>query len=324
MKLPDPILREFFLCKPEEQIQTAGMSVIVPIHGAGRIKQLDNCIAWAYNQTLQPIEVIVIEDGPVQLVDDAKLREKYQTLRYHYIKNDDAFCKCACFNAGASMAIYPYMCGLDADILVPTEFLMYGFLELQRNDACFLADDIFFIEDEMDDMFDFRFTGKTWQAHRAQWQFHGGVFFIRRQKYFDIGGHDEYFKGYGSEDSEFYKRVHDTLKTSKSTHNIVHRNHDREPSSFVNEEKNKLYLYYVQAIKMSLRIANLRATNKHLDGPLLNKSTTNIIDALPVKPTVSEMDRLQRLIQLQSSRPPRKKDPIDQNEKRRRRVLGLS
>lgn len=321
MKLPDHILREYFICEPKDKVPTEGMTLIIPIHGKGRIKQLINSVTWATNQTLDPVEVIIVEDGSVQLVD-MKLFEKYPNVRYHFIENKGVFCKGACFNAGVSRASYQYICGLDADILIPSEFLLYGYLELLKKDACFLADDIHFLEGEMQHPFDFNFSGKTWQKDRAKWQFHGGIFFINRQKYYDIGGHDEYFRGYGSEDSDFYKRVHDLLSVSISTHNILHQEHGREPDSFVNEEKNKAYLYYVQSILLSHRIENLKRCNPHLTGSSLSKSTIKIPATIPIDDV-----RIANMVRLQAERVPREQIKeevaINQNEKRRRRILGF-
>ena len=320
MKLPDHILREYFICEPKDKVLTEGMTVIIPIHGKSRVKQLINSVAWATNQTLDPVEVIIVENGLMPLVD-MDVFKQYSNVRYHFIENRGAFCKSACYNAGVSMASYQYICGLDADIIIPSEFLLYGYLELLKKDACFLADDIHFLEGEMEHMLDFNFSGKTWQNDRAKWQFHGGTFFINRQKYYDVGGHDEYFRGYGSEDSEFYKRVHDTLSVSVSTHNILHQEHGREPDSFVNEEKNKAYLYYVQSILLSRRIENLKQCNPHLTGKLLTKSTTTITATIPTDDV-----RIARMNRLQAERVPREQIKeevaVNQNEKRRRRILG--
>lgn len=332
MRLPDNIQRRYFVVEAKDKVKTDGMSVLVTIRGINRIKQMVQCVNWALNQTLSPLEVIIIEDGPEPVVD-MKVFAKYPEVKYHFIQNKDAFCKSACYNLGASAAVYTNLCGIDADLLMPADFLMTGYMHLLKYDVVFPADDIYYLETEMEDMFDFNFSGKTWQTHRAKWQFHGGSFFIKRQKYFDIGGHDEAFKGHGSEDSEFYKRCHDLLVHTVDTHALLHIEHGYELADFENIERNKKWLYDVQSQKLSDRIRYLKKHNKWLALNLLNNNTTVIPDTVP-----ADFDaRIRRLQEIQEERKhknrklidgrPNPKDaaPIIKNEMdiRRRRVLGF-
>ena len=263
MNLPDNIIKQFCICEPINKVRCDGISVIITIHGSDRIEQLKRCLYWISNQSLTPVEIIVVEHSINPVVTTNMLLE-YPGARYILLKNDTLFCKAACYNLGVSEAKYDRICGIDCDLIMPTDFLLNGYNELLTHDACFLAGDIYFLTNQMKNMYDFHFSGKTWLKDRAPWQFHGGTFFINKGKYFAIGGHDENFKGYGSEDSEFYERVSKILKVKKSDHIVLHQEHGREPHVLDNIEKNKTYLYGLKDIPDKTRVSQLHSYNRYL------------------------------------------------------------
>lgn len=321
MRLPEQVEKQFYTVTSDKKVQSDGMSVIITIRGESRLNQLYQCINWCLNQTLTPIEIMVVEHGPFKV---AKLEQFGSLVKHLYIEDKGHFCKSACYNLGVSNAQYPYICGIDADLLMPSNFLEEGYKQLQTSDACFLANDICYIGGSMQNMFDINFTGKTWLTHRANWQFHGGSFFIHKQKYFDIGGHDEFFKGHGSEDSEFYKRVHDTLKTSTGTACLLHVEHGRDKSDFDNIMINEGHLFAVQRIPLAVRIQQLKKSNVYLaDVP----SSTVIPNVIP--DTMEEYTtRIQEAQQLENVYRQRRQQMANtqvhnQREAQRRRVMGF-
>lgn len=268
MDLPGNILRQYFKVSAEERLTTAGMSVIIAIRGISRQAQLHQCIRWALNQTLSPVEVIVVEEDRESVIDLSPFSDK-PNVRHLFLQSNKLFCKSACYNHGVSNAMYRFICGVDADILIPSEFLMAGYLYLQKCHACFIADDIYYIENSSDHLTDFKFTGQTWKTHRADWQFHGGVFFIHKQLYYDIGGHDEWFVGYGSEDSDFYKRCHDMLHVAVDSFAVLHMEHDRDPVDKKSAVTNERYALHIQETALHTRVNQLKSHNKHLTGGML-------------------------------------------------------
>ena len=88
---------------------TATISVIVPTFN--RRLQLERALRSVFAQTLQPHEVIVIDDGSS---DDtyAMLQSKYPQVRYVFQENQGVS---KARNKGISLAKYPWMAFLDSD-----------------------------------------------------------------------------------------------------------------------------------------------------------------------------------------------------------------
>ncbi len=320
MHLPPNITRQYFLVKQTDKLDTDGMTVVIAIRGVVRQSQLHQCIRWVLNQTLNPVEVIVVEEDITPRINLDPFKD-IPNVRYLFIKSHNLFCKSACYNHGVSHATYNYICGLDADLLIPSEFLMNGYLHLQKCQACFIADDIFYIENDTSELMQFRYTGRTWKTHRAPWQFHGGVFLIRKQVYYDIGGHDEQFIGYGSEDSDFYKRCHDLLYVTTDNFAILHIDHERDVLNDAAAEKNKLYLEHISDTPLNTRIKLLKSYNQYLKGEMLDTPVTIFPDISPKKITAES--KTMRILPSKSQEEITAASAKTAREMRRKRLLGL-
>lgn len=232
-----------------------GCSVIICVRNEDRIKLLNKCINSIKKQKDISYEIIIVEEDDTQKFDI-----KGKDITKIFIKSKLPFCKSKCFNAGVSISSYNCICGLDCDFILKQEdFLIKGCEQLKKYHACFLADDIEYLNENG------KCSGETWKKDRANWQFHGGSFFIRKESYINIGGFYEAFVGYGSEDTEFYTRVHKNLQVSPVKGVIVqHQHHKRDFDLFINVSKNENILKTMLKTPNKRRIELVKQANTYL------------------------------------------------------------
>ena len=56
----------------------------------------------------------------------------------------------------------------------------------------------------------------------------GGLWFMNRQDYFDLGGYDETYRGWGGEDTDFLHRMREVGSVLRTDGVILHLWHERK------------------------------------------------------------------------------------------------
>ena len=110
------------------------VSVIVPVYNVE--KYLKKCIDSLLNQTLDDYEIIIINDCSKQ--DEKKIIESYNDKRIVYIENTKNMGIGYNRNIGIKMAKGEYVCFIDSDDYVDSNFLskMYNYSKKNNLDLC--------------------------------------------------------------------------------------------------------------------------------------------------------------------------------------------
>jgi glycosyltransferase involved in cell wall biosynthesis len=201
-----------------------------------RLRNAHACL-WALN--LQSIErwryrIVLVEQDSEPF---AKAALEPLVDRYVFAYNPKVYNRGWAFNIGARFAAESDepLCLLDADILLPPDSLASGLAAVAAGRNAFQPfREVVFLDRESTERaidkrlrnFDralnvYDFEGSLIET--AQ----GGCIWVRSNLYHLIGGHDERFRGWGSEDREFSERLARTVKVKRLAGCILHLDHPR-------------------------------------------------------------------------------------------------
>lgn len=184
------------------------VSIILAVAGEDRLPQFQLCLKTLYTQSECSLEVIVVEQSWKQLI------HKYcpDWIQYYHAPStspDMPFNKSWAMNIGASKAKADYLIFHDADILAPTRYVR-TIVDLFNSgfEAARLPRLVFYLNrSETEALYkvgrieDIKYIPEVVQNCR------GISLAIHKRSYWEIGGHDESFYGWGGEDDEMLSRV---------------------------------------------------------------------------------------------------------------------
>lgn len=181
------------------------ISILIPIAGPSRMAQFRSALAAARAQVGVNSEVVVVEQWP-----EATLRDSLPAdVRYlHQPATVDAeFNKSKALNAGAEAARGGNLVLLDADIVLPERFATECMQALASVEAVRPVRWIFYLDREASERV---MSGLDFQTSCDCESIISNTpmpIAVRRSTYWDIGGHDEAYEGWGGEDTEFLDRL---------------------------------------------------------------------------------------------------------------------
>lgn len=136
--------------------------------------------------------------------------------RYFFAYNPGPYNRSWAFNIGAIQAAHGHgaLCLIDADLLVPSDFLRKGLAAFEAGHRAVLPyTEVVYLEEASTKQAirDQEADPRRWQKNRyrgkgSTWS-QGGCIWVDAALYRDVGGHDERFRGWGCEDREFYDRL---------------------------------------------------------------------------------------------------------------------
>jgi hypothetical protein len=185
------------------------VSFIIGHRGLERLPLLLAILKSIREQTGCHIECIVVEQDN----DEVIKRHLPEWIRYFYIPlpvKGMCYSRSRAFNVGAKAAKSSFLIFHDSDMLVPAvyarDLLHY---DQQGFDFINIKRFIFYLDkaSSKDLVETGDFKGKPRFDAILQNLEAGGSFGANRQAYFDIGGFDERFIGWGGEDNEFWERA---------------------------------------------------------------------------------------------------------------------
>ena len=253
--LPEPVLKEFNL---ESKIKEA-VTFIIPFCGSDRVLQLNKCVnnlVLRYPQC----EILIIEEGPTRII-----KQSIPGARYIFAHSKRLFNKSRCFNLGFLLASNSIICGLDCDMIIPSNLLDVSIDSINKNKVVFPGNDIYYVYKNVDinNLNEKICYHKTWSKHRADWQFHGGIFICNKKAYATVGGFDPRYEGHGSEDSSFYLRCIESTGNADTTRsiNLLHIDHLYDEKLMLTVETNKNLLFISTRISPAERIIDCKKFN---------------------------------------------------------------
>lgn len=184
------------------------VSVIIPVRGRDRVEAIAFVASALRSISGSDSEVLICEHAAAPLLK----REWPAGIRHVAVPaaEGEAFNKSKALNAGARLARHPVLLLHDADVWPCADYVSTCLEKMEREgwDALrpirflFLLDEV-----QTGEVLAVRRIGTNWAISQVQQNNPGLATFIRRETYFEIGGHDERFTGWGWEDVEFLDRL---------------------------------------------------------------------------------------------------------------------
>ncbi|MFV0445253.1 MAG: glycosyltransferase [Planctomycetaceae bacterium] len=215
------------------------ISAVIATGGLERYPQLELTIASLRAQTDVSFEIIVVELGTESVLDNRLPKD----VRHMFVETDigsDGFNKSWALNVGARSARGQYLAIHDGDYLVPTRYLAHCAELLQTFDGVRPARLIGYLDETS------LHRCRDLRALDDQSTFENLVannptpIVFRTERYWDIGGHDESFFGWGGEDVEFLSRARTCSFSDGGMIPIVHAWHPPAPKKASGHRNNDL------------------------------------------------------------------------------------
>ena len=182
------------------------VSFVIGHRGRERLPQLRATLRSLAGQAQAAIECVVVEQSARPEIES----DLPSWVRYFHTPVDPSldYCRAATFNAGAAIARGDVLVLHDNDLLVPADYAAemmaraaegWSFIDLKRF--------IFYLDEA-----NTRRVLEGGPLRRARpstvtQNLHGGSIAATRRAFFDIGGFDEGFVGWGGEDLDFWERA---------------------------------------------------------------------------------------------------------------------
>lgn len=254
ISLPDDVLKEFSLPNKSE----VKITFIIPFRGIDRFPQLKKCVQNLVAR-YKECEVLLVEDGPEPII-----KQPIPGARYIFVYNKRLFNKSKCFNIGFLAASNDIICGLDGDMIIPSTLIESTIDKVNENKVVFPGREIYYAQNWIDvaDLTQKFWDHKTWSKDRSSEQFHGGIFICNKKAFIKVGGFDQRFEGYGSEDTSFYMRsVESNNADTTRVIDMIHINHNYSEIEIQAIEANKSLLTIYSLINPVDRIIDCKKHN---------------------------------------------------------------
>ena len=192
---------------PEAILPDTPVSLIVPVRGIERVEMVCFVVKSLLGSITPDSEVLICEHDE----DEHYNLDWPPGIRHLFIpaEKDETFNKCHAMNEGARNAQHPILIFLDADIVLPSDCVFHILNKISDGwEAVRPIRFLFLLNEETSLAFMRDHDSKSiMEINQVHQNFPGGLTAIRRDVYFELGGHDERFSGWGAEDLEFLDRL---------------------------------------------------------------------------------------------------------------------
>jgi hypothetical protein len=235
------------------------VSILIPIGGASRLAQFELALSAARAQEGIACEIVVVEQSRVPTLSGGLPAD----VRYVHQVQDGAlaFKKSSALNHAAREAKGEYLIILDADYLLPTRFAAECCRVLRDVESVRPARLLFYLDEA---------STVAMSAHLDPFQITGiekvvannpTPIAVRRSTYWQIGGHDEGYVGWGGEDSEFLDRLRTLPICEAGWMPVMHAWHAPAPKK-ADGDRNRQFHASRMAVPASTRIGMAAALAK--------------------------------------------------------------
>lgn len=240
------------------------ISVIIPVGDVTRHAALMAVLASFRRQTHREYELIVVEQSPEPLLANL-IPSGARYRHFPDAKGVDGFNKSYLMNEAVRMARAPWVLLHDADIVVPCGYLE-AILDRARSgwEAVRPIRFLFYLDQARSVTFA---ADGMWPAciDRVTQNFPGGSTAIKRESYWQIGGHDERFVGWGGEDTEFLERLQECRVFPGHFAPALHLWHPPATKKF-SGDRNQVLLDQQLVLPVEERIRQLRVLLRDVRG----------------------------------------------------------
>ena len=245
--------------QPVERTDQPEASVLIAIGGKDRLSQFRTVLASLRGQTHPSMEVIVVEQSLLPELEQGLPAD----IRYLHDRQaaGDAFNKSRALNLAARVSRGKYLVIHDADYVVPQDYVgeccrvlkqVHGVRPSRFNfhlDQCSTRE--------------FTESQRLPQAPVSEFivQNNPTPMAVRADSYWDIGGHDESFVGWGGEDVEFLSRLRTLSVSEGGWLPTIHLWHPPAPNK-VSGHRNREQQESMLRVPPQLRIRQLCESNR--------------------------------------------------------------
>jgi len=261
------------------------IAVIIPVSGAGRWDRLQYVIAHVVSQKGGAAEVIVVEHSPTSelgelLPDGVRYCHEQRTV-------GEPFNKSLAMNRGAAQAKSPVLAFLDGDCVISQRQLADVTEKLDAGGIWEAVRPIRFLfllgEADTRRLVSGSSVESISDVREVQQNFPGLFTCVRRDVYWEIGGHDERFEGWGGEDNEFLERLNTRAVYPGAYAPAIHLWHEPAPKKASGDRNMDLYREIIR-VPVQTRIEELRAQFSSRGCPEAGQSSDSIRHHSGVQP----------------------------------------
>jgi hypothetical protein len=230
----------------------AQVSFLIGHRGRARLPQLLATLRSIAAQDIA-IECIVVEQSEAPEIRD----DLPPWVRYvHTPSGGLPYCRAWAFNVAARMASADVLVLHDGDLLVPLRYAAEALARVREGHR--FADLKRFLF----------YLGPRGKLETVVQNAQGGSIVAERAAYWDIGGFDESFVGWGGEDNDFWDRARTTRRVYDFGYlPLIHLHHEAQPGKIVGTPAIERYRR-IESIPPAERIARLRQREQgRVEGP---------------------------------------------------------
>ncbi|MFN6337629.1 MAG: glycosyltransferase family 2 protein [Cyanobacteriota bacterium] len=254
----------FISSETNKEYKHVDISVLIGHRGLERLPHLLTTISYIAGQFDVSLECIVIEQ-------DSEIRIKDRLpawIRYLHQKSDgnyNTYNRSAAFNYGACNARGRILILHDNDMIIPCSYCR-DIVEIVDSgyDAVNIKRFVFYLnqEDTMKALKSSSLRERYCPEYIVQNLEAGGSMGITRRAYFELGGMDERFVGWGGEDNEFWDRCKKLRRWIWGFASIIHLWHRSQPLKEINDNTNIKVAQSLIITDLDERIKTLQQINK--------------------------------------------------------------
>lgn len=208
-KLLRAALREWpiHLDGPGSSAQNPDISFVIPHRGVERQPLLLHTIRSILVQREVAVECIVVEQSQAKQIDG--LPEGVRHIHLPHPEDPAGWHKSWAYNKGVEAARADIVVCHDGDILVPADYAreILKFIRSEDYEVVHLQRFLFCLnQQDTDRLIETNRLEDAYRPERVRQNWQGGTLAIRKDAFFQVGGYDERFVGWGGEDNEFFDR----------------------------------------------------------------------------------------------------------------------
>jgi GT2 family glycosyltransferase len=239
---------------PSEKTKIPEISYVIPFRNIHRQEAIKTVVSNIKSQRFPNIHIILVEQDLTTNIDV----NIFSPVNYKLAKTgaNTLFNKSKAFNLGVKDVNTKFVVLHDADTLVPGFYTqkIYGILE--NNESCHIGKTVIYAtKDASREISKSGIVDHNSNCDRVVGYFEGGSLACHTNVYWNVGGFNEDFWGYGCEDCEFYSRLSSNSKWYEDRSvDFLHLWHGRVHGWHNHHKKNKEINTVLSQLAMPKRI----------------------------------------------------------------------